>query len=65
MKILPVRLVHSIGVVLTVVLCSTASLANSAYITDKISVDIRSEKSAKGERIKSLPSGTTVEILAR
>jgi SH3 domain protein len=65
MKILPIRLLHSIGVVLTVVLCSTTSLANSAYITDKISVDIRSDKSAKGERIKSLPSGTTVEILAR
>ena len=65
MKILPVRLVHSIGVVLTVVLCSTASLANSAYITDKISVDIRSDKSVKGERIKSLPSGTSVDVLAR
>jgi len=53
------------GVMLTIVLCSTVSLANSAYITDKISVNIHSDKSAQSERIKSLPSGTVVDVLAR
>lgn len=65
MIILPVRLVLTVCVILTIALCSTVSLANSVYITDKISVDIHSDKSAQGKRIKSLPSGTIVEVLAR
>lgn len=65
MIILPVRLVLTISVFLALAFCATVSLANSVYITDKITVDIRSEKSAQGERIKSLPSGTIVDVLAR
>lgn len=65
MKILPVRSVLTVGVLLTIALCSTVSLANSVYITDKISVDIYSDKSTQGDRIKSLPSGTIVDVLAR
>jgi len=39
--------------------------AQSAFVTDKVIIDIFSEKTSQGEVLKSLPSGTIVEILAR
>ena len=65
MKILPTRLAAVLCVILVVVLCSPLSFANTVYITDKISVDIFSEKASQGKHIKSLPSGTIVNVLAR
>ncbi|HEY5602080.1 MAG TPA: TIGR04211 family SH3 domain-containing protein [Gammaproteobacteria bacterium] len=44
--------------------CSNV-LAESIYITDKISIDVHSEKFAQGDLTKSLPSGTLVEVLQR
>ncbi|WP_455209498.1 TIGR04211 family SH3 domain-containing protein [Kaarinaea lacus] len=46
-------------------LFSAMALAESVYITDKISIDVHSEQFSHGELIKSLPSGTIVEVLSR
>ena len=69
MTILPFRFLPAVGaaicLLLSATLYSTSVLAESAYITDKISVDIHSKINAEGKRIKSLPSGTVVEVLAK
>ena len=65
MKFLPLRLVAIMSMFLTIGLISTSVFASPAYITDKITVDIFSEKTIQGDRIKSLPSGTRLEVLAR
>lgn len=65
MQILPARLAAIVCVLLVVILSSPLSFANSVYITDKITADIYPDKAAQGERIKSLPSGTTVTILEK
>ena len=65
MKILPVRLAVIIGLLLLTTLSASLAFANTVYITDKITVDIYSDKAAQGKLIKSLPSGTVVDVLTR
>ena len=65
MKILPARLAVILSIILMAALSSNLSFANSVYITDKITVDIYSDKAGQGKRIKSLPSGTVVDVLAK
>jgi len=38
-------------------------LANAAFITDKIMVEVRTERFGQGAVLKKLPSGTSVEVL--
>lgn len=59
------RLVFILVLFLGILLGSTVTMAESLYITDKISIDVHTEPFAKGEHIKSLPTGTTVEVLSR
>jgi SH3 domain protein len=59
------RLVVALVLLWGTLLGSKVAMAESLYITDKISIDVHSEKFAKGEHIKSLPTGTIVEVLAR
>ncbi len=69
MKILPQRMLSAMVVATiffsTAILYSTATLAESAYITDKISADIYIKQNSQGERVKSLPSGTIVDVLTK
>lgn len=59
------RLVVVLVLLLGILLSSSVATAESLYITDKISIDVYSDKFAKGEHIKSLPTGTIVEIIER
>lgn len=48
---------------LGILLLATPLLAQAAFITDKIVVEVRSERFGQGEVLKKLPSGTSVEVL--
>lgn len=41
----------------------TTNMANAAFITDKIVVEVRSERFGQGSVLKKLPSGSSVEVL--
>jgi len=41
----------------------TVSTANAAFITDRIVVEVRSERFGQGNVLKKLPSGSSVEVL--
>jgi len=59
------RLVVALFFLLGIVLGSSVATAETLYITDKISIDVHTEPFAKGEHIKSLPTGTVVEVVAK
>ena len=59
------RLVSALVVFLGTVLGASFANAETFYITDKISIEVHSEPFANGEQIKSLPTGTVVEVLSR
>lgn len=59
------RLVAVWVLMLGMVLGSKVASAETFYITDKISIDVHSKPFAKGDLIKSLPTGAIVEVLSK